>query len=236
MNILTPEEKQILSLICNYLKSQGMKEGNIEIDMDYGEFRADAVEQYTYFENSYKVEIPNELTKIFKRVAEYVIENDFIREPDVDDVNYERLSISLDAVKRELTFEHYYTYYQVQDTESNSWSEEDYKDEEKNPITEMFDELEKNPNISPKNNLLHLKYNGSGDSGYIEDYFDEGGEVPANIQDWCYRQLENNHGGWENNEGAQGNFVFDVSDNVIELYHEYNVEESKSDTVFEEKF
>lgn len=236
MNILTPEEKKILSLICNYLKSQGLKEGNIEIDMDYGEFRANAIEQYTYFENSYNVEIPDELTKILKRVAEYVIENELIREPDVDNINYERLSISLDAVKKELTFEHYYSYYETGDDAVDNFSEEDYQDEEENPIKKIFDEIEKNPNIRPKKNLIDLSYNGSGDSGYIEDFFMEGSEVPTFIHDWCYRVLESLHGGWEINEGSQGKFVFDTKNKEVSLMHQNNVEESESDTVFEEKF
>lgn len=236
MDILTPEEKKILSIVCKYLKSQGLKEGNIEIDMDYGEFRADAVTQYNYFENSYNVEIPDELTKILTRVAEYIIKNDLIGMPDVENINYERLSISLDAIKKELTFEHYYTYYKVGEDESTSFSEEDFEDEEENPIEVMFDEIEKNTDIRPKKNLIHLSYNGSGDSGYIDDYFMEGGMVPQFIHDWCYRRLESLYGGWEINEGSQGKFVFDIKNKVVDLHHENNIEESEYDTVFEEKF
>ena len=236
MNILTPEEKQILSVICKYLKSQGLKEGNIEIDMDYGEFRADAIENYTYFENSYNVEIPEELTKILKKVLQYVIDEDFVREPDVDDLNYRRMSVSLDAVNKQLTVEHYYTYYEPSDTDVDSWTEEEYDDDEENQITAMFDALNKVEDLQPKDGLLHLKYNGSGDSGYVEDYFQEGGEAPAIITDWCYDQLGNKHGGWENNEGAQGEFVFDLNNKVVKLFHTYNNEESQTDTVFEEKF
>ncbi len=79
------------------------------------------------------------------------------------------------------------------------------------------------------NGRYQLDYNGSGDSGYIESSFSNGGRVPANIEDWCYDVLERNYGGWEINEGSQGYFVFDTKNNIIELEHTYNelVEETE---------
>jgi hypothetical protein len=37
------------------------------------------------------------------------------------------------------------------------------------------------------------------------------------IEYLCYQYLEQTHGGWENNEGAFGTFVFTVADRRIEL-------------------
>ena len=235
--ILTPEDKQVLQLISKYLRSNGLKEGTIEVDMDYGEFRPEAVENYDVFSNSYNVEIPKEFIEIVKKVLVDLDEKRAIETPDVDDINYERLSISLDAITRQLTIEHYYSYYEPSETDVTSWSDKDYEDEDENTINKLFDSInEENPDITPKKGILTVRYNGSGDSGYMEDYFEEGGSVPSNIEDWCYDQLGNLHAGWEINEGSDGRFVFDFNNNIIELFHTFNNEESQTNTVYEEKF
>jgi hypothetical protein len=89
----------------------------------------------------------------------------------------------------------------------------------------------------PDGGILELVYNGSGDSGYIESSFEENGDgVPAHIEDWCYRVLEDNFGGWEINEGSDGKFVFNFNDGTVTLYHTMNVEEEAMDTLYEESF
>jgi hypothetical protein len=37
------------------------------------------------------------------------------------------------------------------------------------------------------------------------------------IVDLCYDYLEYEHGGWENNDGAYGEFTFDVAERHVEL-------------------
>jgi hypothetical protein len=37
------------------------------------------------------------------------------------------------------------------------------------------------------------------------------------IETLCYDYLEQEHGGWENNDGAYGEFQFDVAERTIEL-------------------
>jgi hypothetical protein len=82
-----------------------------------------------------------------------------------------------------------------------------------------------------------VKYNGSGDSGYIESNFDETGDsIPSEIEDWCYNKLESNFGGWEINEGSDGQFIFNFHDMTIRLDHTYNTEETTSDTIYKENF
>jgi len=235
--ILTPEDKQVLILISKYLRSNGLKEGTIELDMDYGQFDPEAVENYDVFSNSYNVEIPKEFIEIVKKVLVDLDENGAIETPDVDDINYERLSISLDAITRQFTIEHYYSYYEPSEEDVTSWSEKDYEDEQENTITQLFNSIkEENPDIKPKNGILTLRYHGSGDSGYMEDYFEEGGSVPSNVEDWCYNQLGNLHAGWEINEGSDGRFEFDTKNGSVELFHTFNNEESQTNTVYEEKF
>ncbi|MGD9471263.1 MAG: DUF6878 family protein [Novosphingobium sp.] len=84
--------------------------------------------------------------------------------------------------------------------------------------------------------LVTVDFDGCGDSGQIESIsaFDEHGEVAvpedklANAEDegepvkdiietLAYDLLQSEHGGWENNEGAYGEFRFDVADRTITL-------------------
>ena len=98
--------------------------------------------------------------------------------------------------------------------------------------------------------LVH--FDGSGDSGQIEDVHATTGDQPAEIPDgnieiaqlrWgdanierttlsvrdaieslAYDFLEQTHGGWENNEGAYGEFTFDVAQRTITLDYNERVE------------
>lgn len=44
-------------------------------------------------------------------------------------------------------------------------------------------------------------------------------EIAAAIEQLCYDCLRHSHPGWENNDGAYGEFVFDVARRVITLDH-----------------
>ena len=233
--ILTPEDKKVLNLISNYLRSNGLKEGNIEIDMDYGELDIERIKNATMFSNSYNVEVPEQFIEICYRILKYIDEEQGW-EVDVDELNYERVEIELDTIKKSITVSHFISYFEQSDSHYTEWTENDYKDLDENPITRMFSDLESDPSITPHEGQLQLRYNGSGDSGYIEDYFESGGSVPESVSDWCYEQLESLHGGWEINEGSQGYFIFDLNNKTVELNHTMNVEESESKTLYEEKF
>lgn len=90
-------------------------------------------------------------------------------------------------------------------------------------------------------------FDGYGDSGQIEsvDAYGAAGDLPLpdakialaspshdgvevvshvyrtreSIEQLCYELLEDTHGGWENNDGAFGEFTFDVAAGTISLDH-----------------
>ena len=68
------------------------------------------------------------------------------------------------------------------------------------------------------------------------DFEETSDSVPAAIEDWCYLQLERHFGGWEINEGSDGEFIFDFHKETIELLHTYNIQEDAHDTIYEESF
>jgi len=233
-NILTPEDKKYLKRVSNYLGSLGMREGLIEFEVDNGniDFSDIRWDQITNFENNYRAEIPDGLIPIMEKVFKYIDENNLFNSADVEGLNYERISIEIDAQSKEISVKYWYSYYDRGDSEGVLYDSEEDVERFKEWVSEDFVDTE-----IPEDGILTLKYNGSGDSGYIESTFDENGEsVPSGIEDWCYSELESNFGGWEINEGSDGEFIFNFKDSTVNLVHTMNVEESESDTLYEESF
>ena len=60
--ILTPEEKQYLRRVSNYLGSMGMQDGNVEIDIDNGwtfDYNDINWDYVSLFANNYNADIPS---------------------------------------------------------------------------------------------------------------------------------------------------------------------------------
>jgi hypothetical protein len=234
--ILTPEEKQYLRRISNYLGSMGMQDGNIEIDMDnQEEFDYDNVDwdYITHFSNNYNADIPSGLIPILQKIMKYCDDNNLIKEPDYDDMNYQRLEYDIDVDSKEISFTRWWSFYTRGEGSSVTWEDEQGK--------ELFENWEESGVLEdltiPDDGILKVTYNGSGDSGYLESSFNETGDgVPSAIEDWCYRELSDNYSGWEINEGSDGEFIFNFHDMTVELIHTENIEDNASDTYYEESF
>ena len=230
--ILTPEEKKYLRMVSNYLNSLGMKEGdiNIELDNDADSVGSDSIDwKYVHhFDNNYTAEIPDGLFPILKKVLEYSDNNaDFNN--DVDMLTYQSININIDCNDKIISVNHYYSYYGRDESSGVTWDEENDKE-----LIGRFESLIEN---IPNNGQLTVYYNGGGDSGYLEGDFSETRDgVPTEIEDWCYNQLSDNFGGWEINEGSDGQFIFDFENRTIHLEHTFNTEENESETLYEENF
>ena len=232
--ILTPEDKKYLRRISNYLNSIGMKDGNIEIDMDgqYGDLSSINYMRLTHFSNNYSAEIPLGLNQIVEKIMNYIDSEGLYNEPNVDNINYERLDIDIDTITKGISVNHSWSYYDRGDSNSIEFDSQEDLEQFDNWRSDEFSLLE-----IPESGILTLKYNGSGDSGYIENDFDETGDhVPAGVEDWCYKALEDNYGGWEINEGSDGEFIFDFNNSMVTLNHTMNIESNDTDTIYEESF
>ena len=74
-------------------------------------------------------------------------------------------------------------------------------------------------------NNLELNYDGGGDSGQINDYgYSDTGSVRVNrdIEYVGYEIIDIYHSGWENNEGGDGNIIFDFEKQTVILSHNEN--------------
>ena len=229
-NILTPEEKKYLGKIARYLGSLGMRFGEINFEMgtEDEEISYDPNDFPTHFDNNYTAEIPDGLVPILKRIIDYFDDADLYSNlPDGSDIDYQRFEITIDGVKREISLTHIYSYFSEGDSTGIEYDDMIEEWEEKG----VFDDVS-----IPEDGYLVLKYNGGGDSGYIESDFENGEPSPGAVEEWCYQQLEENFGGWEINEGSQGEFQFDFNEKTVILSHTYNTMLDSSNTIWEEEF
>ena len=234
--ILTTEEKQYLNRICRYLGSLGMTEGliNFEIDNEVDSLSEDYFEwkYVTHFENNYRADIPDNLIPILKKIVNFVVNSDKFEIDYNLYLNYQQIEIEIDCESKDITVRHYYTFI---DRGSTSYDEYD-SNEDKKTFDDWMDGVLKDTEV-PEEGILTVKYNGGGDSGYIESNFEETGEpIPNEIEDWCYRQLERNYGGWEINEGSDGVFIFNFNDSTIVHEHTDNIDVNDTNTLYEENF
>ena len=229
-NILTPEEKKYLGRVSRYLASMGMNYGDINFEMEPDDEEISYSEYGfpTHFDNNYYAEIPDGLIPILKKIIDYVDDDGLYSNlPDGSDIDYQRFEITIDGVKKEISLTHIYSYYSEGDSTGIEYDDMIEEWEEKG----VFDDTS-----IPEDGYLVLKYNGGGDSGYIESDFENGEPSPGAVEEWCYQQLEENFGGWEINEGSQGEFQFDFNEKTVILSHTYNIIEDRSNTLWEEKF
>jgi len=229
--ILTPEEKKYLGKVSRYLASLGIEYGEIQFEMEPDEegISYNPKDFPTHFENNYTAEIPDGLVPILKKIIDYVDDDGLYSEVPYDGyLIYQRFDITIYAnEKKEISLTHSYSYQIEGGSQGIEYDDMIEEWEEKG----VFDDTE-----IPEDNYLVLKYNGGGDSGYIESNFESGQSVPPPVEEWCYQQLEENFGGWEINEGSQGEFQFDFNEKTVILSHAYNIEESRSNTLWEEEF
>ena len=233
--ILTPEEKKYLERVARYLQSMGEKQVEIRIEAnDWAnstEISDIEWELVTHFDWNSRLDIPSGFITILQKIFNYIDESGRYSFPDIDGINYHDFLIDINAAGKSITVSQIYGYYDV-----GSEGEIEFEDE-KELMVEWMDQLESNGAEIPSDGILTARYSGGGDDGSMDGGFDEiNQQLPGSMEDFCYNQLSSNFGGWENNEGGQGYFVFNFTDGTITLYHTDNIEESESNTLFEIDF
>ena len=234
--ILTADEKTYLRRVCNYLGSLGMSSGvrSFQLEYDQVEITEDDInwDYVTSFDNNYRAEIPENLYPILKKIINYIINNNLFDSPDVDGLNSQGMDIDISCNSKEIMVSNWYSYYDTDEGSSILYD----SDEDITRFERWVDENLQDVEV-PNGGILTISYNGGGDSGYLESSFDGTRyAVPISIENWCYQQLEDNFGGWEINEGSDGQFIFNFNNFTVELEHRYNVEVNETNTLFEEKF
>jgi len=233
MSILSPEDKKYLRKISRYLESYELSQGDIEIvelEYSYEVYKTSEInfDRVTNFYNNYSVEVPEGLIPIIKKILIAGERNqDKIDFPDY--IDYGRIEIEIDSKNKEIRLIHYMVYTQASDGNSLEFTIED------NDIgIDVFNSIREES--TDFESIMELRYNGSDGGGYMEDRFENGVPVTGTVEDWCERALSYNFGGWENDEGSQGFFLFNMRNNTAELHHTYNERKNITTTLFEEEF
>jgi hypothetical protein len=232
MSILTPEDKKYLRRVSRYLESYGMRQGDIEIielEYDYQVYETSNIsfDRITNFSNNYSIEVPEGLIPIIEKIVDVGEKNqDKLDIPD--SIDYGRIEIEIDTKNNEIRLIYFISY-----TESGDGSIKEYTIGDGIGLDVFNSIREESTDVE---SIMELRYNGSGDSGYMEDRFENGVPVTGTVEDWCERALSYSFGGWENNEGSQGYFLFNMENNTAELHHTYNEQNTTTTTLFEEEF
>jgi hypothetical protein len=221
MNLeLSPEERKAINQFFVFIKSNGADVAWIDVNFEYGDpsyisgMRGD---------NGRAIPVFQPVAPIIEKIINDIDTDDFEEEFQYSDVEYFNVEINFSATQKKLTIECNY---------STPGSEEAFDESDINDM-DIFKEYT-DKGVSE----IICTYDGGGDSGYIDGDMSIDGErenVPAFLEDLCYDALRN-FGGWENNEGSQGNIVFNLVDKTRTVNHTWNTEENHSFILVEMQF
>jgi hypothetical protein len=215
---LSEEQKKTLKLFSYYCASHGAKESTLTCYLlESGSI--DWIDNTWYSDSGVMIETYDKI----KNLVEFIL-----KETDIlDYYDYEgpgSLQFELDIPEKKLSITGYHREYDTNHS-SLTWEGEDFGDTDVE-INSLFESL------NGEMGILHFE--GGGDSGWIEDSIVVNGgsiECPKWFRDWCYDCLANNFGGWEINEGSQGEFNILSKEKMIELNFGQNIEDEISDGV-----
>lgn len=214
MNLeLSPEEIKNIRQFFLYIKSNGADTASVSANFEYG---SPSYIGGMYGDNGRAIPKFPPVEQIIEKIFDKVDTNDFEDEYKYNDVEYFNIEIDFDTITKKITVDCYYT---------TPGEESGFKESEIVNIEEFKEYTDRG--VSE----IICTYNGGGDSGYIDSDMDVDTDsnqpVPSFIEDMCYNALSS-FGGWEINEGSQGNIVFNLTDLTISVNHAWNIEENHS--------
>lgn len=215
---LTNKEKRILQIFSMHIRSHGSDKAKLEWYLG-----AEAVIDYPSYDwglekSSIRVEGYDAINELIESIVNKINIDSYI-EYSTDDISGGAFYIMLDAKEKVLSFKLYYSIMQ-NESSSNVIDFEEFGDSIE-PLKVMAQKY--------KSTTGTVDYEGSGDSGWVEDkiYINNKRELlPDGIEDVLYDNLESNFGGWEINEGSSGQFIFDFDNETVEWTHNQNYEEN----------
>ena len=209
--ILDDEQKKLVKRTAFLAKSYKPK--NTEINLRF------SVEQGGNLESDWNGSVCNidtefgekdiDYDQFYDLIFEFVEDNidDFL-DPfnDHGDESWGSILCVFDYKEKTLTFGHDVTYYE------SSFSIEEGK--VKQELAQKLINV-KNDSEDLQGNVISMSFGGGGDSGSIEGGENELGEIidiPTSFEDFGYDILERCFGGWENNEGGNGNVLLNFTE------------------------
>ena len=210
MNLeLSPEEIKAVKQFFVYIKSNGADTASIDANFEWGN------QSYVgamYGDNGRLIPKFPPVEPIIENILDKVDTDEFESNFYDYDVDFFSVNVIFDVTTKKIIVECYY---------STPDEEEAFDESEINDMDVFKEYTDKG--VSE----IICSYNGGGDSGYVDGDMSVDGErenTPAFLEDMCYDALTN-FGGWEINEGSQGNIVFNLIDKTRTVNHTWNTEE-----------
>ena len=235
---LTDKQKHDLRRFSLILNSLNMEDGVEYVYRHYDEWEGYEPEGPYYRNKNVKDELdflPGSIGPLFEEIKDN-FDTDLFYSDYYD--NYTGgLQIFVNAEKKMLIVKYYYYTLRTED----SRIEKSFKDlsEMTNPWRSGERELTKLTNEDFLNEMkeiygsyVELKYDGSGDSGWIDDNVDSEKESKVStpqLENIAYEALEMFHAGWEINEGSSGSMTFNFENQTFIIDHYTNIEEEVED-------
>ena len=235
---LTDKQKHDLRRFSLILNSLNMEDGVEYVYRHYDEWEGYEPEGPYYRNKNVKDEldfIPGSIGPLFEEIKDNFDTDLFYN--DYYDNYTGGLQIFVNAEKKMLIVKYYYYTLRTED----SRIEKSFKDlsEMTNPWRSGERELTKLTNEDFLNEMkeiygsyVELKYDGSGDSGWIDDNVDSEKESKVStpqLENIAYEALEMFHAGWEINEGSSGSMTFNFENQTFIIDHYTNIEEEVED-------
>lgn len=218
---LSKEQLKTLKLFAYYCASHGAKTATLSVYLNDGG-SVDWMDDDWYSDSGTKIEMYDKIEELVNYILE---DTSMLNYYDYN--NSGSLEFEIDVPEKKLSITGHHTEYGEEAGNGESWDEEELIEDEPE-FAGLFEEM------GGREGFVH--FNGSGDSGDIEDRITFDGSrdylrCPKFLEDFMYRALENNYGGWEINEGSQGKFVINSEEKTVYLEFSYNTEDNVSDGV-----
>ena len=241
---LTEKQKKDLNSFSLILNSLNMEDG-VEWNYSYyEEWQEDEPNGPHYNNRDVSSELnflPGSIGELFEEIKENFDTGNFYNE--YYDNENGNLFLILNAEKKEIIVN--YDYYDMITEESNI--EKNFSDfsnvtagwrGEERAVKTLTNQNVVNELIKQYSNFCKLRYDGGGDSGWIENEIEtENGiteikkqtdvdvdGIEANLETISYDLLELYYGGWEINEGSSGSINYNFQEQKVTMTHYQNVE------------
>jgi hypothetical protein len=213
--------KNKLRILFKYLKGMGIDNITFNVDLENG---------IQWFELNMEYNSSSAIENIVQEIIEEYEDKLYELGPGTLDNPNEYFRVSGQIIPNEGKFIFTEIDYQGYDTEGSGtyYDKDDYEEDDSMydtfiAVGKFLDEIEATS--------ATVGYSGGGDSGAVDNNYESengSGMIPTNIENICY-DLLSDYGGWEINEGSQGNIVF--TKNEIEVNHEWNTQEDYNEQI-----
>ena len=253
---LTEKQKKDLNSFSLILNSLNMEDGVEWYYRYYGEWEYGEPAGPYYNNRDVSSELnflPGSIGELFEEIKENFDTGNFYNE--YYDNENGNLFFILNAEKKEIIVN--YDYYDMITEESNI--EKNFSDfsnvtagwrGEERAVKTLTNQNVVNELIKQYSNFCKLRYDGGGDSGWIEDEIEtENGitkikketdadvdGIEANLETISYDLLELYYGGWEINEGSSGSINYNFQEQKVTMTHYQNVESTELEHYMTLKF